>query len=128
MTPVDLVTPRLLLRAPGDSLIDQIAEACADPAIARHTTAPAPYTRAHAEDFVRNHVRSEWERGTGCVWAVRSAADPDSLFGMIGLEGVADGAAELGFWLAPDARGHGYLSEAVAAVLDFGFSADALGL
>jgi RimJ/RimL family protein N-acetyltransferase len=128
MTPVDLVTPRLLLRAPGDSVIDAIAEACADPEIARFTTVPAPYTRADAEGFVRDHVPSVWLRGTGCVWAIRPADSPDSLFGMIGLEGVADGAAELGFWLAPGARGHRYLSEAVAAVLDFGFSADGLGL
>jgi RimJ/RimL family protein N-acetyltransferase len=125
---VDLTTRRLLLRAPDEALIDAIADACTDPAIARYTTAPAPYTRADAEGFVRDHVTSGWESGTGCVWALRPADDPDRLLGVIGLEGVADGAAELGFWLAPDARGHGYLHEAVVPVLDFGFSADGLGL
>ena len=128
MTPVELATRRLLLRAPGDSLIDAIADACADPAIARYTTVPAPYTRADAEGFVRDHVPSGWVRGTGCVWAILSAADPDLLYGVIGLEGVADGAAELGFWLAPAARGHGYVDEAVAPVLEFGFSAEGLRL
>jgi RimJ/RimL family protein N-acetyltransferase len=99
-----------------------------DPAIARYTTVPAPYTVADAEGFVRDFVRSGWDRGTGCVWAIRSADDPDLLQGMIGLESIADGAAELGFWLAPGARGRGYTHEAVAAALDFGFSPEGLGL
>jgi RimJ/RimL family protein N-acetyltransferase len=128
VSPVDLTTRRLLLRAPDDALLDAIADACADPAIARYTTVPAPYTRADAEGFVREHVASGWDRGTGCVWAIRSADDPGRLFGMIGLKGIADGAAELGFWLAPAARGHGYLDEAVAPVLGFGFAAEGLGL
>ncbi|WP_108252344.1 GNAT family N-acetyltransferase [Planctomonas deserti] len=128
MTPVDLVTPRLLLRAPGEALIDAIAEACTDPAIARYTTVPSPYRRSDAEGFVRDHVPTVWDRGSGCVWAIRAASEPDALLGMIGLESIADGSAELGFWLAAAARGRGYIDEAVAAVLDFGFSADGLQL
>ena len=128
MTPVELTTRRLLLRAPAESLVDAITAACADPVIARYTTVPSPYRRADAEGFVRDHVPTGWERGTGCVWAIRSVNEPDALLGMIGIEGIADGAAELGFWLAPAARGHGYVDEAVAAVLDFGFSAEGLAL
>lgn len=128
MPPVDLSTPRLLLRAPGEALIDAIAAACADPAIARYTVVPSPYRRADAEGFVRDHVPTVWEQGSGCVWAIRPAAEPDALLGMIGLESIADGAAELGFWLAPAARGHGYVDEAVAAVLDFGLLPEGLGL
>jgi len=128
VAPVDLTTPRLLLRAPDEALVDAIADACSDPAIARYTVVPSPYSVSDAEAFVRDHVRSGWERGTGCVWAIRSADDPDLLHGMIGLEGIADGAAELGFWLAPGARGHGYMHEAVAPVLDFGLSPKGLGL
>jgi RimJ/RimL family protein N-acetyltransferase len=128
VTPVDLTTPRLVLRAPDEALIDAIAEACTDVAITRYTTVPAPYSRADAEGFVREYVRTGWDQGTGCVWAIRSAADPGLLFGMIGLEGISNGSAELGFWLAPAARGHGYMDEAVAPVLEFGFSAAGLGL
>lgn len=128
MSPVDLATPRLLLRAPEEALIDAIAEACADPAIARYTVVPSPYRRSDAVGFVRDHVPTVWAGGSGCVWAIRSAPEPDALLGMIGLESVADGSAELGFWLAPGARGQGYVDEAVAAVLDFGLSADGLQL
>jgi RimJ/RimL family protein N-acetyltransferase len=128
VTPVDLTTRRLLLRAPDEALIDAITEACADEAITRYTTVPSPYTRADAEGFVCDYVRSAWDTGTGCVWAIRSAIIPGLLLGMIGLEGIADGSAELGFWLAPAARGHGYVDEAVAPVLAFGFSAEGLGL
>jgi len=128
MVPVDLTTGRLLLSAPAEGLIDQIAEACSDPEIARYTVVPSPYARTDAEGFVREHVPSGWRGGTGCVWAIRPSDDPDLLLGMIGLESVADGGAELGFWMAPAARGNGYLSEAVGPVLDFGFSRGGLGL
>ncbi len=128
MTPVDLASPRLLLRAPDESPIDAIAAACADPAIARYTVVPSPYRRSDAEGFVRDHVPTAWNGGSGCVWAIRPAAEPDALLGMIGLESISDGSAELGFWLAPAARGNGYVDEALAAVLDFGFLPEGLNL
>ncbi len=60
------------------------------------------------------------------TWAIRDAAE-GRLLGMIGLHGVADGSAEIGYWVAPWARRKGHLQRAIALVLDHAFG-DGLGL
>jgi RimJ/RimL family protein N-acetyltransferase len=49
----------------------------------------------------------------------------DSLVGMIELShlSLTDRCAELGYWIAPEFRGHGYATEASRAMCDVGFSA-----
>jgi RimJ/RimL family protein N-acetyltransferase len=54
--------------------------------------------------------------------------DGTELVGMIGVEGVRDGAGEIGFWLAPEGRGLGIMTEAVSAVLDYAFDPDGADL
>ena len=115
--PVELTTRRLVLSVPAAADIDAIFAACQDPDIQRFTTVPSPYQRTDAEDFVRL-VAEWWESGTECTWAIRADG---RLAGMIGLHGVRDAAAEIGYWMAAPARGRGYLSEAAHAVLDFAF-------
>lgn len=123
--PVELQTPRLVLSVPSGADVDAIADACQDPAIQRWTTVPSPYTRADAENFVNSYVTAGWAAGTARTWAVRSRGPQGLEFaGMLGLEGIRDGEGEIGYWLAPSARGSGLMPEAVAAVIDYGFSAD----
>ena len=48
---------------------------------------------------------------------------------MIGLHRVERGdSAEIGYWMAAPARGHGYLTEAARAVIDFAFDPQGLDL
>ncbi|MGO1255107.1 MAG: GNAT family N-acetyltransferase [Microbacterium gubbeenense] len=115
--PVPLTTPRLVLTVPDEGDVDAIYEACQDPDIQRYTTVPSPYTRGNAVDFV-GLVADWWDSGIEHVWAVRAYGE---LAGVVGLHGIKDGAAELGFWTAPSARGNGYMTEASAAVIDFAF-------
>ena len=105
------------LRAPVETDIDRITECCQDPAVQRFTTVPAPYHRSHAEGFV-GIVAQGWEAGTDHTWAVTQAG---VLHGMIGLHGIRAGAAEIGFWMGPDARGRGLLTRAIGLVLDHAF-------
>lgn len=130
--PAVLRSDRLALRAPDEHDIDTIAALCQDPDVQRWTTVPSPYTRDDAVGFVRNVVAAGWTHGTTCTWSIRldgagvdeadGADGPEgSLVGMIGLDGIRDAGAELGYWLSPDARGNGMMSEAVRLVLDFGF-------
>lgn len=115
--PVVLRTSRLELSCPVGSDVDTILHVCQDPLIQRFTTIPSPYTREDAETFV--DLTSEWwDSGAECHWAVR---DADGLAGMIGLHAIKDGAGELGYWLAPAARGRGYIDEAARTVIDFAF-------
>lgn len=122
MEPATLTTERLVLSAPADTDIDAIEHACQDPEIPRWTTVPSPYTTQDAAAFIAI-VSQAWEAGTETVWAVRRG---DTLVGMIGLhhiEGHATGGhAELGYWMTAPSRGHGYLTEAARAVIDWGFA------
>jgi RimJ/RimL family protein N-acetyltransferase len=115
--PVVLRTARLTLSRPVDADIDAIFDACQDPLIQDYTTVPSPYTHEDAVKFVAL-VGQWWDVGSELVWAIR---DGDGLAGMIGVHRIKDGAAELGYWLAPHARGRGYVSEAANTVVDFAF-------
>ncbi|MFT4258872.1 GNAT family N-acetyltransferase [Microbacterium sp.] len=122
MSPVTLTTERLVLRAPDETDVDAITAACQDPAIPKWTTVPSPYTREDAEGYVRL-VGEWWAEGTQAVWCVFREGE---LVGSIGLHRIAEhhtgGDAELGYWVAAEARGRGYLVEAARAVIDFGFA------
>lgn len=122
MEPATLTTERLVLSIPTTDDIDAIDAACQDPEIAKWTTVPSPYTREHAVDFVAL-AASAWDADAEFIWAIRQ---DDVLIGMIGLHNVrahtAGADAEIGFWLVPDARGRGILSEASRVVIDWAFA------
>ncbi|MBF0816199.1 N-acetyltransferase [Microbacterium paludicola] len=115
--PVVLRTARLTLSRPVDADVDAIFDACQDPLIQQYTTVPSPYARDDAEKFVALAAHW-WDVGSELVWAIRDAS---GLAGMIGLHRIKDGAAELGYWLAPQGRGRGYMGEAARTVVDFAF-------
>jgi RimJ/RimL family protein N-acetyltransferase len=118
--PVTLRTARLELSIPVAADIDAITDAAQDPEVPRWTTLPSPYERSHAEEFVAKAERW-WHEATELTWGIRVDGD---WVGMIGLHGLRPGGdAEIGFWMAKHARGHGYLTEAAARVIDFAFAA-----
>ncbi|WP_091231378.1 GNAT family N-acetyltransferase [Microbacterium sp. 3J1] len=121
MRPVTLTTERLVLHVPDETDVDAITAACQDPEIPRWTTVPSPYTRTHAEDYVR--LAAEWwADGSQTIWC---AYRDGELVASIGLHHITEhasgGHAELGFWVAAPARGHGYIVEAARAVIDWAF-------
>lgn len=113
-----ITTERLVLSPPADGDVDAIYDACQDPEIARWTTVPPEYTRAHAIGFI-SVVETGWREGSEYIWAIRH---DDRLLGVIGLHHVRNGIAEIGYWMSPQARGNGYLLEAARAVVDAGFA------
>ena len=125
--PVHLSGERIMLSAPTDADVDRITELCQEPAIAAWTTVPSPYARVDAETFVAGPAAEGWATGRSCTWAIRRRG-ADALVGMIALDAIHDGGAEIGYWLGPEARGTGLMSEAASLVLDFGFAAPPRGL
>ena len=127
MRPYELRGDRVLLSVPTRADIDRITELCQDADIQRWTTVPSPYTRPDAYWFVHEHVRQGWDAGTEPTWAVRDPANR-SVLGMIAVHLDAAGSAEIGYWLAGEARGLGLMSEATRLVVDHAFDPDGLAL
>ena len=125
MKPVTLRTERLELSLPVDADVDTIFESCQDPGIQRYTPVPFPYERKHAEAFV-TQVPKDWEAGRNLTWAIHEAGALVGTIGMYRMEG--DGNGEIGFWMAPPARGGGRLIEAANAVIGWSFADDGLDL
>ena len=127
MEKVELHTARLVLSAPTMDDLDAITAACQDAELQRRVPIPVPYSIENARGFVAEWSDGGWRKGDSCTWAMRIEG---RFAGIIGLDNLHEGEGTLGYWAAPEARGHGILSEAVPAVLDFAFAAqpDGLGL
>jgi RimJ/RimL family protein N-acetyltransferase len=126
MDPVTLRTARLTLRPPAFDDVDAITAACQDPGIQRYVPVPVPYAREDAVSYVGSFCPDGWASGERLTWGIHEG---DAFVGTVGLHAVADGAAEIGYWLAPESRGHGLMREAAAAVVDHAFDASVgLGL
>lgn len=100
----DLLTHRLRPLQPGDA--DWILRACQDAEIQRWTTVPRPYTRLHAESFVRDQAG---ERLANAIIDARTGEPA----GVAGIHNVIDGVATIGYWVAPWARRRGAASTAM---------------
>jgi RimJ/RimL family protein N-acetyltransferase len=115
MLPVTLTSDLVRLDLPMRSDVAAITEACQDEAVQEYTTVPSPYRESDARRFVDALVGPGWASGETLTWAVRR---PDSTW----LQGVISFRMlhhDIGFWLAPWARGSGLMTEATRLVVDY---------
>ncbi|CAD5298333.1 N-acetyltransferase [Bosea sp. 62] len=80
---------------------------------------PWPYPPDGAESFLRTVALPGMAAGTEWHWSLRQKAEPERLIGVISL--LIGEKNNRGFWIAPEWRGQGLMSEAVVAVTDFWF-------
>jgi RimJ/RimL family protein N-acetyltransferase/DNA-binding CsgD family transcriptional regulator len=127
MAPASLPTPPVLsdgvvtLRPPRPDDADDITLGCQDPQTMAATTVPVPYTRAHAEQWLAERPSAvEWWAGP--AWAI-TLTPSDRWSGTIDLRPDGDGGAEVGFLLAPWARGHGHMARALRLACAWAFAA-----
>ena len=120
--PPVLTTARLLLRELRPSDAPAVAAGAGDDRVARFLIeVPSPYPVALARRWIAGRI-AWWELGRGVTFAIARRDAPDALLGSVSLRRHArDRRAELGYWLAADAWGRGYATEAAAAAIDFGF-------
>ncbi len=102
--------------APSDA--EAIVRACADPEIIRFIPPiPVPYTRDDALQYLEQ-TRQEWQAG-GAPFAIADAGT-DEWLGNIGLMARPRGTTEIGYLVAPWARGRGVATAATAALTRWG--------
>ena len=107
---------------PGD--IPWITAVCSDRELSRYIPGiPYPYTEADARAFVERAAHA-WAEGTAATFVISNALDGAGL-GTIGLHLAAadSGLAEVGYWLAREARGRGAATIAVQLVSRWAFTA-----
>ncbi|GLY14876.1 hypothetical protein Kisp01_18910 [Kineosporia sp. NBRC 101677] len=108
-----LVTLRELREEDADTIVAY----CNDPAMERWTTVPWPYRREHALEYVAAGRRS-WAEGSRFDFGIEHEGE---LVGAIDLRRpVLPALAEVGFALAPQARGKGLMSRALRLALPWG--------
>jgi RimJ/RimL family protein N-acetyltransferase len=99
---------------PGD--IAAITAACNDRAIAEFLDQiPSPYTEDDARAYVEGS-RLGWQQGGPTNFAIIESGMPVGSIGVRWLDGLDAGSAEVGYWMAPDARGRGLCSRALRLV------------
>ncbi len=114
------------LRSWRDSDLWPLVAACQDPEISRWTRVPANYTEADARRYLQQRYDMAFA-GLAAAFAIVRAPNGE-LLGSISLMRIAweHQRAEVGYWLAREARGEGHTTRAVGLICSWGFRA--LGL
>lgn len=131
MNPGPLVWPRVVpiltdgtvtLRAWEGADAAPVFLACQDEEIQRWTRVPVPYLEEHAVGFVGALSQTRWLAGEGAPFAVTSAGD-GKVLGSCGLVTVntVDLVGEVGYWVAPWARGQHTAQRALELITSWAF-------
>ncbi|MFC9596002.1 GNAT family N-acetyltransferase [Streptomyces sp. NPDC056944] len=121
MDPITLTTDRLRLRNFVPEDVDAVAAVCQDPDIQRWTVVPSPYKREDAELFVHRLVPDGWRDDTEYSFAAEPI-EGGPLLAAVTLISRGQGAWEIGYWLAKEHRGSGYMTEIVRALAHWAFT------
>ncbi|OKL47612.1 hypothetical protein BSR29_04170 [Boudabousia liubingyangii] len=122
-----LETPRLILQTPKEADIPAIV-AGIDEEVLMWTSVPSPYTEEAASWFVNTHVPEVQTTG-GQVLGIYvkdgvlgEEIDSKYLLGTVEFRQKSNFEGGIGCWLAPEARHHGIMTEALRALLTWAFS------
>lgn len=119
--PYELTAGAVTLRRWRASDAPEIAAACSDKETQRWLPLPSPYTERHALEYVATMQESA---ATGREFAL-AIVDPgsDRPLGSIGCRMARErGVADVGYWIAPNARGQGVATAALRALSDWVFA------
>jgi len=118
---VTVQTRRLLLRPfqPADAEVVRCLAASQE--VAAGTFLPHPMDRQAAQDWIMDRVKDQ-AAGTGVTLAI-TLAENTEVIGSIGMELIpAHEQGRLSYWLGRDYWNRGYGTEAVTALVEYGFN------
>jgi RimJ/RimL family protein N-acetyltransferase len=116
-----LIDGATALRPWRDSDVAALVHACRDPEIVRWTRVPDNYREADARAYLLARYNAI-EAGVLAPFAIIAAEEGEALLGSISLMRIDPRhlRAEVGYWLAREARGQGHATRAVRLVCDWG--------
>jgi RimJ/RimL family protein N-acetyltransferase len=99
--------------------VPAITAACQDPEIPRWTVVPHHYTERHARDFVS---ATSGDRRAGRELALAIVDPGDAVLGALGMSNFvwSDMKAEIGYWMAREARRRGVGARATRMLAEWG--------
>jgi RimJ/RimL family protein N-acetyltransferase len=114
---LELAGDRLLLRRWRPADAQRVVEVMSDPTMHEFLAVPRPYQHSDARYFIRAIAARGRAEGTGVECAVVERST-DRLVGSAALRLREE---EIGYWVAPDARGNGYAAEAADVLTTWAF-------
>jgi len=112
---MELRTEALILRPWRLEDAPSLTVACQDSEIARWLSViPSPYSEEDAYSFI-GQSRESWDRGESYNFAIVNAESGD-LAGSIAVRLRRFSTGHVGYWIAREARGRGFASEALAGL------------
>ncbi|MGF1687221.1 GNAT family N-acetyltransferase [Photobacterium japonica] len=115
-----LTTSRLILRPFQLSDAHKVQQLAGEEQIANGTiNIPHPYTDGVAGQWI-GKLLADWHRGHSAIYAI-TLKSSYRLIGCVGLHNIADGKAQLGYWIGVPFWGQGYCTEAAERITEFGF-------
>ena len=119
-----LTTERLILSRPVEGDMQHIIHYLDSDKVYSENTAniPYPYKEEDVEFLIHEVVDKGFENETDFVFAIRNKEN-GLIMGLIGIHhwDKANQKAEIGYWLGKEFWNKGYVTEAMAEVLAFGF-------
>lgn len=118
-----LTTERLVLRELLRSDAEQVFAMRSDPLVMQHVNRPLAKSMEDATALI-DLISANYAANDAVQWAITVKED-DTFIGLIGFWRIVKEHhyGELGYMLARDHWGKGYISEAIGAVVPFGFNA-----
>jgi RimJ/RimL family protein N-acetyltransferase len=117
----------IVLRPWQESDVPAIVEACSDPLVARFIpTVPSTYTEEDARNWLASQEPNRLA-GRALEMAVADALTEDVLGAIAAHVDTTMRSANVGYWLAPGARGCGYATRAMRLLCGWLFDALELG-
>jgi RimJ/RimL family protein N-acetyltransferase len=122
-TQPSIETQRLVLRPLRAADGQEVQRLAGDLRISKMTlSVPHPYPDGLAEEWISTHPHL-YKEGRGVVFAV-TLKDSNVLIGCIAIDGISKThrRGEAGYWIGCNHWNNGYCTEALKALVDFGFN------